>query len=226
MKTLQTNLKVLAALTIMLWSCQSEAQRPKLKNASAEQIAEVQTKKQSDHLQLSTEKTEQLKAINLKYAQELKKMREEGRLSENQQKLKELNEAQNNEVRQILSPEKFEQYQSLKKQQFQRLRKNRQQNAERMKEKQEARIERLELNDDQLEKMKSIRTKYAEEKKQLRDERTRETMQKLKALNDEQNKEVKAILSEEQYQEYLKMVEENRARFKERRQKQFRDRKN
>ncbi len=226
MKTIKNSLHFFPIFVLLLWSCQSEAQRPALKNVPAEKIAEMQTQNQVKQLNLEEQKAKQLETINLKYAKELKTLNAQGRLRDHKDKLKALNQAQNKEVEAILSPSEFEQYKAVKQKQRKRLKTKMQENRTKMQERREEQIARLDMTEEQLAQMKEIRQKYAEQKRALRKERSRETLQRLKDINERQNNEVKSILSEEQYQEYLKMMEENRKRFRENRgQQQFRDRK-
>jgi hypothetical protein len=210
MITLRNHLKLWSVVAVLFWSCQSEAQRPGLKNATPEKIAAVQTKSEAKQLNLNPEKTKQLKSVNLKYAEKLKSLSAQGRLKENKKQLKTLREAQYNEVQAILNPEEFKQYKAVKLKQQKRFRTNMQQNMEKMKQRREEYVRRLGLSEEQLEQMKAIRMKYAEQKRALRQERKQEIREQLRGINDKQNKEVKAILSEEQYLEYLEVIKEQR----------------
>lgn len=126
MKTLKSSIQLLCFMSVLLWSCQSEAQRPKLKDASAEEIAMMQTKLQVKKLSLSEEQQEKLKTINLKYAHELVKLREKDPSERSLKDLKTIDQAQNEEVKTILSETQFENYLALKKKIRQRMRERRQ----------------------------------------------------------------------------------------------------
>lgn len=217
MKTMQTSFKLLMPFVLLLWSCQADAQKPNLRNASPEKIAEFQTQKQSKALNLDKQKTESLESINLKYTEKIAKLREEGELRENREALKQLNLAQNKEVKALLTPDEFKAYKALKQKQFQRIRENNRQFREKIQNKRNAQVKRLQLNDKQLEQMKEIRKKYAAQRRQILAERSKETRQQLKENVESQNKEVQAILSDEQYQEYLKIMAENREQMRKKR---------
>lgn len=126
MKTLKSTLQIFSLLSVLLWSCQSEAQRPNLKDASAEDIAKIQTQYQGKQLNLSDKQMQQLKTINLKYAKELVAFREQDPAQRSFEDLRGLNQKQNQEVKAILSDEQFQQYLALKKKTRKRLREQRQ----------------------------------------------------------------------------------------------------
>ncbi|NBC58014.1 MAG: hypothetical protein GVY05_07000 [Bacteroidetes bacterium] len=126
MKTLKLTFRLLFLISILLWSCQSEAQRPNLKDASAEDIAEMQTGYQSKQLDLTDEQTQELQSINLKYAKELVMFREKDPAERSFEDLKVLNQKQNQEVKAILSDEQFKRYLKLKQKTRERLRERRQ----------------------------------------------------------------------------------------------------
>jgi len=126
MKTLKSTLRLLSLFAILLWSCQSEAQRPNLKDASAEDIAKMQTGYQSKQLDLTDELTQELQSINLKYAKELVAFREKDPAERSFDDLRGLNQKQNQEVKAILSDEQFKQYLKLKQKTRERLKERRQ----------------------------------------------------------------------------------------------------
>ncbi len=215
MEIIKVNLKLWTLISILFWSCQTEAQRPRMKDVTPEKLAEIQTQKQAKALDLDAEKTKQLNAINLKYSEKLKALKSNGRLTDQKEELKAMNEAQNNEIQAILSADEFKAYKNLKNKQRTRLRASMQQKRKRLQQNRQDQMQRLNLNEEQLEQMKAIRMKYAERRRALRKERVKQTRQELKDINDSQNKEVKAILSDTQYQEYLKIMQEQRQRMKE-----------
>lgn len=126
MKTLKSTLQIFSLISILLWSCQSEAQRQNLKDASAEDIAKIQTQFQSKQLDLSENQSQQLKTINLKYAKKLVAFREKNTTERSFDDLKSLDQNQNQEVKAILTDSQFEQYLKLKKKNRKRLRERRQ----------------------------------------------------------------------------------------------------
>ncbi|MGX1023049.1 hypothetical protein [Psychroflexus sp. MBR-150] len=126
MKTLKSTFHLLSIVSILLWSCQSEAQRPNLKDASAEDIAKMQTGYQSKQLDLTDEQTQELQSINLKYAKELVTFREKDKSERSFEELRSLNQNQNQEVKAILSDEQFKRYLKLKRKTRERLRERRQ----------------------------------------------------------------------------------------------------
>ncbi|QTY26592.1 hypothetical protein [Flavobacterium sp. CS20] len=125
MKTLKSTLQILSLFSILLWSCQSTAQRSKIRNASPEDIATKQTKYQSKRLDLSDNQTKQLKSINLKYAKELEAYREKDKSEHSYEEVQTLKQKQNQEVKAILSEEQYQQYIALKNENQERLKKRR-----------------------------------------------------------------------------------------------------
>ena len=126
MKTLKSTFRLLSLVSILFWSCQSEAQRPNLKDASAEDIAKMQTGYQSKQLDLTDEQTQELQSINLKYAKALVAFREKDPAERSFDDLRGLNQKQNQEVKAILSDEQFKRYLKLKQKTRERLRERRQ----------------------------------------------------------------------------------------------------
>lgn len=211
MKTFQFTFKIVSVLSILLWSYQSEAQRPKLKKISPEKIAEKQTARQVKELDLNDEQTQKLKTINFKYAEQLQEefqSRQENR-KESFAKMKEIIEAQNEEVKAILSEKQYSNYIELRRQNLAKMRKRRTEKASERQYKRKQSIEALNLSDIQKKKLRSIKMKYAKEMKALRQQdNAQNKLEEFKRLSDEQNKDVKAILSEEQFEMYLRIKEE------------------
>jgi hypothetical protein len=211
MKTIQSTLRLFALLAVLLWSCQSEAQRQRLQNVSPEKIAQKQTEMQTRKLELNKEQASKLKAINMKYTQqmqgEMKKRRQNQKASFEQ--LKELNASQNEEVKAILSEEQYKKYLTLKKQNRAKMRARVSERRKENKEMRQNRVAELDLSDEQKEQFKSIKMKYREKmtevKQKGRSDGNREEMRK---LTDAMDEEVKQILSEEQFQTYLELKSE------------------
>lgn len=211
MKALQPTIRILFVLSILLWSCQSEAQRPKLRKASAEQIAEKQTTLQAEKLELEQEQAEKLKAINLKYAKQLKAEMEtqQDNRKASIARLKKINEAQNEEVKAFLSEEQFRDYVELKKQNRARLRQYNNDNRAQAFEQRKRQMQALDLSETQKTELRAIKMKYAEKMKALKEQdNSLDSKKEFKSLMEEQDKEVKAILSEEQFETYLNIKAE------------------
>lgn len=211
MKTFQFTFKIVSVLSILLWSYQSEAQRPKLQKISPEKIAEKQTARQVKKLDLNDEQTQKLKTINFKYAEQLQEefqSRQENR-KESFAKMKEIIEAQNEEVKTILSKEQYRNYIELKRQNLSKLRQKQTEKRSDIQNSRHKRIETLNLSDIQKKKLRSIKMKYAKKMKALKQQdNSQNKMQEFKGLLEEQDKDVKTILSEEQFEMYLRIKEE------------------
>jgi|GEM_PF-5872252 len=211
MKPMQSTFRILFIFSVLLWSCQSEAQRPKFQKLSPEQIAEKQTARQIKTLDLNKEQAQTLETINFKYAELLQaeiKSRQESRKA-SFAKMKDIIEAQNEEVKTILSENQYSNYIALRRQNLAKLRKRRIEKALAIQDNRKQSIEALNLSNTQKEKLKSIKTKYAKEMKALRaQDNVQGKLKEFKRLSEEQDKEVKAILSEEQFEMYLRIKKE------------------
>lgn len=211
MKPMQSTFRILFIFSVLLWSCQSEAQRPKFQKLSPEQIAEKQTARQIKTLDLNKEQAQTLETINFKYAELLQaeiKSRQESRKA-SFAKMKDIIEAQNEEVKTILSENQYSNYIALRRQNLAKLRKRRIEKALAIQDNRKQGIEALNLSNTQKEKLKSIKTKYAKEMKALRaQDNVQGKLKEFKRLSEEQDKEVKAILSEEQFEMYLRIKKE------------------
>lgn len=211
MKTFQFTFKIVSVLSILLWSYQSEAQRPKLQKVSPEKIAEKQTARQIETLDLNKEQAQKLKTINFKYAEQLQEefqSRQENR-KKSFAKMKEIIEAQNEEVKTILSKEQYRNYIELKRQNLSKLRQKQTEKRSDIQNSRHKRIETLNLSDIQKKKLRSIKMKYAKKMKALKQQdNSQNKMEEFKGLLEEQDKDVKTILSEEQFEMYLRIKEE------------------
>jgi len=211
MKPMQSTFRILFIFSVLLWSCQSEAQRPKFQKLSPEQIAEKQTARQIKTLDLNKEQAQTLETINFKYAELLQaeiKSRQESRKA-SFAKMKDIIEAQNEEVKTILSENQYSNYIALRRQNLAKLIKRRIEKALAIQDNRKQGIEALNLSNTQKEKLKSIKTKYAKEMKALRaQDNVQGKLKEFKRLSEEQDKEVKAILSEEQFEMYLRIKKE------------------
>lgn len=128
MKTKRNLLLMLSLLMTMFYNCQSEAQEQRKINP--DKIAEIQTNRQQKALDLDEAQVEQMKSINLKYAEKMQPLIREIRSTKNKEKFKSLrnmNLEKNYEAAQILSKEQYEAYMKLQKKMRQKLRKRRKQ---------------------------------------------------------------------------------------------------
>lgn len=237
MKSPLTTIKI-ALVFVLLLGFQSNAQHKKFQDVSPEEISEKQTALISEKLELSEKDSKRLKEINLKYATEMKALRDEGRSRETRQKFEGLNHAQNEEVQKILEKDDFEKYLVLKKKMHERMKmkmnekqieakyKANSKKRERLQERQ-AFIEKLDLTEDQKGDLKQIGDKYDQQRRELRGEgRSEENRTKMEALIKAQNEEVQKVLNEDQFKLYLEMQKERQQRMKRERGKQRRNNRN
>ena len=91
--------------------------------------------------------------------------------------------------------------------------------AEEMAKKQTAHmVERLKLTPEQETTISAVNLRYAQEMTTINQQgRSISTMKKMRAMNQRKTAEMKALLSEEQFVEYEKMVEEMKAQLRNRR---------
>ncbi len=225
MKSPLTTIKI-ALVFVLLLGYQSNAQHKKFNDVSPEEISEKQTALISEKLALSENESKRLKEINLKYATEMKALREEGRSRETRQKFEALNHAQNEEVQEILEKDDFEKYLVLKKRMHERMKmkmkekrieaKHKANKKKRMRiEEHKAMMKELNLSDEQKQQLKTIREAYKEKHEAVRAlGRSQETRKKLEELRKAQNEEVKEILNDEQFKVYLEMQEKRHEHMK------------
>jgi len=226
MKTGRITIKFILASVIFLAGFQMNAQEKRLRAASAEEISAKQTEFFADKLELNAKETQELKKINLNYAVQAKKLKEEGRSKATREKLEKLNHAQNEDVKALLDDEDFGEYLVLKNRMHERMQmkmkkrhieaqyKTDQLKRERMHER-NAYMEKLKLNDEQKQELKAIRESFKEKRRALRsEERSKETRKKVEALQQEQNEKVRSVLDEEQYKLYLEMLEQRKEHMK------------
>jgi hypothetical protein len=206
---IQSTLRLFSLVVAILWSCQLEAQRSKVINAPAEKIAEKQTTLQTEKLNLNKEQANKLQTLNLKYAEQMQA--EMKSLQKNKKEffaqLKELNEAQNKEVRAILSEEQFRNYIELKKQNRARLKERKLEGYSEIQKKKKKYADVLNLSEKQKVQLKVIKMKYAKKMKELK-QNPQFKKGNLKDLADKRDLEVKTILSDEQFENYINLKEE------------------
>lgn len=88
---------------------------------------------------------------------------------------------------------------------------------ERVKMRTEKMAQQLQLSNDQKDKVFNANLKTAQSVEEIRNQ-IKSLHEKQKALLEEHDKEMKSILTEEQYQKYLQIREENKEKRKEKRQ--------
>jgi hypothetical protein len=232
MRTNTISFKIAFMAVLLLLNFQANAQQKRFQQVTPQEISEKQTSLISDKLELNEKETKQLKQINLKYATEMKAVRDQGRSRENRQKLEALNHAQNEEVQNVLNKEKFEKYLVLKKDMQRRMemkvKEERMQaklrandkKRERFQERQ-AFLEKLDLSDDQKDDLKEIGQKYDEQREAIRVKGSpAQNRSKMEAIRQAQNEEVQKVLNEDQFKLYLEMQEERLQRMNKERGKQ------
>ena len=222
MKVLHITFKTVTAIIIMLACIKTTAQEKSPRDRSPQEISDKQTEFIAEKLELNQKEKQQLKAINLKYANEIKALSAEERSRENREKLEKLNHEHNAEVKTVLNEEDFGEYLVLKKRMHERMRMQMKERhieanykANKIKREQmqhrKAFMETLDLNEAQSKQLMAIKEAYRAKHEAIRAEgRTEETRQKLEALRKAQNKEVKSVLNEEQYTLYLEMQEKRK----------------
>lgn len=223
--------KALLVLLMVLLALPTFAQEKPSRAYSAEELSEKRTSLMVEKLKLDKNEAEQLKAINLKYANKLNSLQEEGRSKTTREKLEKLNHEHNAEVKSVLSDEAFREFLVLKRRMHERMKmkmkekrhESQRQARERHRESADVRkayIEQLNLNEEQKKQLKAIKEKYKAQREAIRAEgRSKGNWKKLEALQKEQNAEVKEVLDEDQYKLYLEMQEKRKQNIKARKAK-------
>jgi len=211
MKVLQSTFRNLFIFSVLLWSCQSEAQRPKLQNVSPEKIAKKQTDILTEKLNLTEDQAQKLKVVSINFAeqmQELKKSQQQKR-RESFAQMKDIEEKHNKAVQSILTEEQYRTFIEIKRQNRAKRRQRIMETRSQTQKQRQNKLQALNLSTTQKTKLMAIKTKYAKEMKALRQQdNVQKKFEEFKRLSGEQDKEVKAILSEEQFEMYLRMKKE------------------
>lgn len=116
MKTQKVFLIIFTLMLTLFYNCSSEAQQKQ--NISPEVIAKRQTKMQNKAIAMDQAQVEQMKTINLQYAQKMLPLLQEIREDKSREKVKKLrslNQEKNYEVSQVLSKEQYKKYLMLQK---------------------------------------------------------------------------------------------------------------
>jgi len=99
------------ALLLLALSSPASAQLEKLKNTTPEERAKAQTAMMKTKLELTPEQTAKVAAINEKYAQKMEPiLKGDDRPLMQMRKVKQITDAKEGELKQVLSPEQFDKY--------------------------------------------------------------------------------------------------------------------
>ena len=99
------------ALLLLAFSSSATAQLDKLKATTPGERAKAQTAMMKAKLDLTPEQAAKVGAINEKYAEQMEPViKGEGRPLMQMRKAKEINQAKEGELKQVLSPQQFEKY--------------------------------------------------------------------------------------------------------------------
>ena len=183
------------------------------KTISAEKRAEIEAKYKAylEELNLDEAQKERYKEITKKYADTFKFVREGGLSKEEKiNEIKRLQTEKDKEIKAVLSEEQYVIYQN-----HQASKKGK------MLAEFAQQIERLNLTEEQKDEYIAISRKYGEEMRNLKDSGKSKfaKYRAFKAIQKNKNKEMKNLLSNDQYDEYLKIQEEMKKKLKERRGK-------
>jgi Spy/CpxP family protein refolding chaperone len=97
-------------------------------NTTPEERADFQTNRMKDLLNLSDEQTEKVREINLKYAKENQEVfKSEATREEKRDKLRDLHEQKENELKAVLSEEQYEKFRSERNEMWEHMKKRRNQ---------------------------------------------------------------------------------------------------
>jgi hypothetical protein len=117
MRIRKTSIAVVAAVGSFLFTLAASAQLADLKNTTPEQRAKALTEMMTTKLGLSPEQTSKVANLNLTYANKMEPLIKgsEGPLAK-MRDMRQINEAKEAELKQILTPQQFEKYLASKEQ--------------------------------------------------------------------------------------------------------------
>jgi len=90
------------------------SQRGRFADISAEEIAERQTERLANRIELNTEQKESVYAINLDFAKKMKKIRSNGYSEDTREKMKKISAERDTKLEKVLSKEQFKEYEELR----------------------------------------------------------------------------------------------------------------
>ena len=117
MRIRKTSIALVAAVGSLLFALIASAQLADLKNTTPEQRAKALTEMMTTKLGLSPEQTSKVANLNLKYANKMEPLIKgsEGPFAK-MREMREVNEAKQTELQQILTPQQFQNYLASKEQ--------------------------------------------------------------------------------------------------------------
>jgi hypothetical protein len=122
MRIRKTSIALVAAVGSLLFALIASAQLADLKNTTPEQRAKALTEMMTTKLGLSPEQTSKVANLNLKYANKMEPLIKgsEGPFAK-MREMREVNEAKQTELQQILTPQQFQNYLASKEQMREKL---------------------------------------------------------------------------------------------------------